>query len=313
MNTTFKALIVIAMIAMIAAFGRAQSAPAPSVSTAASSGAVDNSEDGLRRQLADALAAAKDHNRPRLESLIQQMEIPDSEKWFTSSFGSDKGESWAGPYAQNLAMNEKDLVSQFVEIASQEGELVVRKVNDAPQNSMESAMIGALQRPLDVYYAGWKSRPTASEPFHSDLIGFFVFIDGRFRWDSTIRPMKIAMAGAVINPESGSGSALPTANVGGPFRPGTHGVGYPACSYCPDPQYSREARAKRIEGTVVLQAIVMPDGTAADIRLVKSLTSDLDNAAIEAVARWRFKPARNEDHVAVPVIVPIEVTFRMLH
>jgi len=294
MKTTFKALIVVAMFAMISASGRAQSTPMAPGALSASTGAVENSGDGLRRQLVDALAAAKEHNRPRLESLVREMEIPDSEKWFTSSFGSDKGESWAGPYAQNLNANEKDFVSQLVEIGGQDGELVVRKVNDAPQNSMEAAMIGALQRPLDVYYAGWKSRPPASEPFHNELIGFFVFIEGRFRWDSTIRPMKIAVAGTAVPPASGSGSVRSTTDVSGPFRPGTRGVGYPACSYCPDPQYSREARAKRIEGTVVLQAIIMPDGTAADIKLVKSLTADLDKAAIEAVATWRFKPARNE-------------------
>ncbi len=104
-------------------------------------------------------------------------------------------------------------------------------------------------------------------------------------------------------PASGNGT--------GANRPGTSGVGYPSCIYCPDPAYTKEARKKRIQGTVVLQVTVQPDGHATDIKIVKSLDAGLAQNAVDAVSRWRFNPARRADGEAVPVIVPIEITFRI--
>src|SRR5260370_37848722 len=46
--------------------------------------------------------------------------------------------------------------------------------------------------------------------------------------------------GAGLGPGFGGGTG------GGAFRPGTGGVGYPACLYCPEPQYSEDARKAKI-------------------------------------------------------------------
>jgi TonB family protein len=96
-------------------------------------------------------------------------------------------------------------------------------------------------------------------------------------------------------------------------RPGTGGVGYPACLYCPEPAYTDEARSAKFEGVVVLQAIIQIDGHAGNIKLVKgSGRADLDSKAIEAVRKWRFKPAVNANGIPVATIVPVEVNFRIL-
>ena len=50
------------------------------------------------------------------------------------------------------------------------------------------------------------------------------------------------------------------------FHPGTGGVGYPSCVYCPDPKYSEEARKAKYQGTVVLQAVITPDGRATKFK-----------------------------------------------
>lgn len=320
MLTLLRPALLFLAAAIVSIPANSQDVGAPSSSTAGLGSSFENSTDGLRRQFEEVLGAAKDHNRVKLESLVRQMEIPNSDAWFTETFGKEKGQSWAEPYSRNLAANEKDLVAQLVEIADQEGELLVRKVNEAPQSGMEAAMIDSLRRPVDVYYAGWKARAAAGGArFRNDLIGFFVYIDGRFRWNSTIRPMKITIVGSqggapgeTLAPSSAPSlsSAAGPPDGPAPVRPGTNGVGYPECSYCPDPHYTPEARDKHVEGTVLLLAVVTAEGTAADIKVVRSLTPDLDRAAIDAVEKWRFKPARNEAHEAVPVIVPIQITFR---
>jgi protein TonB len=60
----------------------------------------------------------------------------------------------------------------------------------------------------------------------------------------------------------------------------------------PRPEYPRLAREAGWEGTVVLLVEVMPDGKAGTVALHKSSGhSVLDDAAVEAVQGWRFKPA----------------------
>jgi TonB family protein len=76
------------------------------------------------------------------------------------------------------------------------------------------------------------------------------------------------------------------------------------------PVYTEEARLARVEGTVVLYAEVAPDGTARNLRVVRSLGSGLDEKAIECVKQWKFKPGQKEGN-PVTVSATIEVNFRL--
>jgi TonB family protein len=96
-----------------------------------------------------------------------------------------------------------------------------------------------------------------------------------------------------------------------PVRAGKDGVGFASCLSCPDPAYSAEARKAKVEGVVLLEAVVHPNGRATDIKVIKTLPYGLENKAIEAVKKWRFKPARGPDGKPVAVITPVEVTFRL--
>ncbi len=113
-------------------------------------------------------------------------------------------------------------------------------------------------------------------------------------------------SGGGLGPGTGGGTG------GGAFRPGTGGVGYPSCLYCPEPQYSEDARKAKFQGIVVLQVIIQPDGHATNIQVVKGAGLGLDEKAIEAVRTWRFKPAVGPNGTPVATITPIEVNFRLL-
>jgi TonB family protein len=77
-----------------------------------------------------------------------------------------------------------------------------------------------------------------------------------------------------------------------------------------DPEYSNEASAAKLSGSVMLSIIVNTDGKAEQITVVKSLGMGLDEKAIEAVQKWRFLPAKNNG-VPVNVKAQIEVSFRL--
>jgi protein TonB len=97
---------------------------------------------------------------------------------------------------------------------------------------------------------------------------------------------------------------------GGVFRVGG-GVSQPAVIFKVDPEYSEEARKAKYSGTVTLAVIVDADGHARDIHVVKSLGMGLDEKAIEAVNKWKFKPGMKGGQ-AVNVRATIEVNFRLL-
>jgi protein TonB len=97
---------------------------------------------------------------------------------------------------------------------------------------------------------------------------------------------------------------------GGVYRVGG-GVSQPSVLFKVDPEYSEEARKAKYSGTVTLAVVVDADGHARDIHVVKSLGMGLDEKAVEAVQKWKFKPGM-KGGAAVNVRATIEVNFRLL-
>jgi len=58
----------------------------------------------------------------------------------------------------------------------------------------------------------------------------------------------------------------------------------------PDPQYTREALEREIQGTMVVKCVVTTQGTVRNCRVLKSLPF-MDRAAIEALEKRRYTPA----------------------
>ena len=53
------------------------------------------------------------------------------------------------------------------------------------------------------------------------------------------------------------------------------------------------ARVARVEGRVIVQAVILMDGSVGDVEVLSSQPSDMgfEQAAIDAVRQWRFEPA----------------------
>jgi TonB family protein len=73
--------------------------------------------------------------------------------------------------------------------------------------------------------------------------------------------------------------------------------------------YPEKARRLRLYGTVTVSLIVDANGTPADVHVVESAGSILDEAVLKAVRTWRFEPAR-KGGVRVKVRWTVKVTFR---
>jgi periplasmic protein TonB len=120
-------------------------------------------------------------------------------------------------------------------------------------------------------------------------------------------------SGTGIGPGNGSGlgPGYGGGTGGGAYRPG-NGVISPEIVHEEKPQYTSEAMRAKVQGIVEVEAIVMPDGSVGQVQIVRSLDDrfGLDQKAIEAVKRWRFRPGTRMGK-AVPVLVNIELTFTL--
>jgi periplasmic protein TonB len=107
----------------------------------------------------------------------------------------------------------------------------------------------------------------------------------------------------------GPGSVTGTGNLGTSFG---NGVTPPTVLREVRPNYTAEAMRAKVQGVVTLQCVVLPDGTVADVRIVKSLdgTFGLDQEAIEAARQWRFVPAKRQGE-PVATMITIELTFNL--
>ncbi len=111
--------------------------------------------------------------------------------------------------------------------------------------------------------------------------------------------------GSGLGPGSGGGMG------GGVYRPGS-GIVSPRILTEVKPQYTADAMRAKIQGTVWLEAVVMPDGSVGNVQITRSLdpTFGLDQEAIRTVRKWRFIPGTRQGQ-PVPVLVEIEMTFTL--
>jgi len=111
--------------------------------------------------------------------------------------------------------------------------------------------------------------------------------------------------GSGLGPGSGGGTG------GGAYRPGK-GVTVPRVVREVRPNYTSDAMRAKVQGVVVLECVVRPDGSVGDVQIVRSLDSTfgLDQEAIKAAKQWRFQPGSRMGE-PVPVLISIELTFTL--
>jgi periplasmic protein TonB len=121
---------------------------------------------------------------------------------------------------------------------------------------------------------------------------------------------------------TGTGGGIGSGNGNG-FGPGTGGntggglyrvgggISAPVPLVQPDAEFSDEARRAKYQGVCLIQIIVDAQGNPQNPRVVRPLGMGLDEKALEAVRKYKFKPAMKRDGTPVPVMVTVEVNFRL--
>jgi len=77
-----------------------------------------------------------------------------------------------------------------------------------------------------------------------------------------------------------------------------------------EPVYTEEARSQRIMGIVIVEATIGRDGLVKNVTVLKPLPFGLDQAAVDAVKQWQFKPATRNGE-PVDVVFNLTINFRL--
>jgi len=121
---------------------------------------------------------------------------------------------------------------------------------------------------------------------------------------------------------TGSGGGLGSGNGNG-YGPGTGGnaggglyrvgggVSAPVPLNSVEAEFSDEARRAKYQGVCLISLIVDAQGNPQNPRVVRALGMGLDEKALEAVRKYKFKPAMKDGRTPVPVMITVEVNFRL--
>jgi TonB family protein len=106
--------------------------------------------------------------------------------------------------------------------------------------------------------------------------------------------------------EPGSGG-----NAGGGYYQVGGGISAPEVIHSVEAQFSDEARRAKYQGVCLISLIVDAQGNPQNIHVARSLGKGLDEKAIEAVGQYKFRPAMKDGQTPVPVMITLEVDFRL--
>ena len=97
---------------------------------------------------------------------------------------------------------------------------------------------------------------------------------------------------------------------GGVYRIGG-AVSKPVLIYQAEAEFSDEARRNKYQGVVLVTFIVDAQGNPQNVHVTRSLGMGLDEKAVEAVRKYKFRPAIKDGKQPVPVLMSVEVNFHL--
>lgn len=97
---------------------------------------------------------------------------------------------------------------------------------------------------------------------------------------------------------------------GSVYTPGRGGVTAPVPVFAPEAEFSDEARRQKYQGVCLVALIVDAHGYPQNVHIVQRLGMGLDEKAMDAIRRYRFKPA-TKDGKSVAAAITVQVDFRL--
>jgi TonB family protein len=249
-----------------------------------------DSPEGLKALIGDIFAALRAGNEARASELLDNLAVPDYKAWFVKEFGFDEGQRLALKYAELAPQARFEIEKLFNSALSERRTDVtvtsLQKPLDPKVAGLDRAVVESMQAPITLYSADGRS----SDQPYAVFLGRYFYLQGGFRY---VNDRVLQALGSAPAPRIRLGGQVVASKL----------------IHQPQPIYPDGARRSRIEGSVILHAIIGTDGHVKELSLVSG-DPVLADAAISAVRQWQYQPTKLND-VPAEVDTTITVTFRM--
>jgi TonB family protein len=193
-------------------------------------------------------------------------------------------------------------------------ETIVQRAPEEMREAFRQATLAGLHSALSAVRQ-WRYDPPADAP-----ISFSIVVPLGTEPPSTVAATEVAPGvpappGTRERPgfdasrqDSGLREVDPDALAGGALRIGGT-IKAPTKIRHVNPVYPPDAMDARVQGVVIIECRIEPDGTVSDVQVLRSIPM-LDEAAIQAVQQWEFTPTLLNG-VPMPVIMTVTVNFTL--
>jgi TonB family protein len=235
-------------------------------------------------------AAEKAGDPEKVTAIYAQFEMPDHKQWFLQTFGEKEGATLDAKYNQALqdsTMHLRNNVTHAQENGKSDVQVEVYSNPEGIPAPQVKAWAAAMAQPCPIYTAHAASGP---QDKLSSFLGNFVYVGGAFRYIdytvmqalSTAPPMRVRIGG-----EMAKRNLIDIMEA----------------------IYPKAARDAHVQGTVKLHLVLAQDGSVKAIEVVSG-DPLLQQAAIDAVKQWRYKPTLLNGQ-PVEVDTTVDVNFQI--
>jgi len=244
----------------------------PTTATANAREVYQHTGTGLEKQFDELLRAYQAGDRPRLDAAMSSFSLPNPQVWFVEMFGPSQGDKLVNSYAKSFAGFQPQITG-IIEHYGKNTDLRLAAhlskawdLQDTVATGIDSSTVVPLKNVSIEAYNLWLS-PEGHGAAGTAWMESFVYLDGAFRYlgggasPFWVRPTMVVHT---ISPE-------------------------PVLIHVVSPIYPVAARAKEIEGTVRLHVLIGKDGRVSKIEVLSG-PKPLQQAAVDAVKQWRYKP-----------------------
>jgi TonB family protein len=95
------------------------------------------------------------------------------------------------------------------------------------------------------------------------------------------------------------------------YKADAEGVTHALVLFQVEPEYTEQARKAKVNGVVLVQFVIDERGKPQNIQVTQGIGMGLDQKAVQAIRKWKFKPAE-KDGKPVATIAHAQVNFRLL-
>jgi TonB family protein len=263
-----------------------QNAPTASPASAAPVVAIPSYPDtprGLEKLLSEMKKLKNEGDDKVLAAYAKSLALPNADDWFKSAFGDQRGPEYAAASAPSRLGIETAVPSTLASLLTEKKTLIVAHRFEGSCNHAATAkeypLLLQRESPVPLYDARFQDSTTEV------IWQYFAYVDGGFRYVGNLAAYPPALPKKQSVAQGAQSTAEATEKrirVGG-------NVQAAKLIHQEVPKYRQEAKDARIQGTVIIHAIIAKDGSIREAHVVEGVCV-LAEPALTAVKNWRYSP-----------------------